>query len=172
MIISYPFGYALRHKIYYNTETKRGTVTFWSSYSGSLTGTDPTVNGDSFLPELFAHQNAFKGTLFGTNQYSEIQIGDERDVFLLLAALVLSAKGRDFSFSSLEGRKLSFSLVIEGSAEKEIITIKVQYGKAGKLTLDEANRLEFITREILQKAGFSIEEIKEGVEKIMAGASE
>jgi len=172
MIISYPFGYALRHKIYYNTETKRGTVTFWSSYNGSLTGTDPTANGDGILPELFAHQNALKGTLFGTNQYSEIQIGDERDVFLLLAALVTSAKGKEFSFSSLEGRKLSFSLGIEGRAKKEIITVKVQYGKAGKLTLDEANRLEAITREILQKTGFSIEEINEGVEKIMAGASE
>ena len=111
-------------------------------------------------------QNAFKGTLFGANQYTEFQIGDERDIFSILASMVLAKTGREFSFSSNEGRKIFLSLGKEGSRENEVFTVKVQYGKAGKLTLDEANKLEATAREILQKLGFSNQDISERLEII------
>jgi hypothetical protein len=169
MIVRSSFGYAFRHKIRYDTDTKRGTLTLWSSYDGLQLGTDPTVNGESLLSQYFSRfaSPIFGNPFYGANRNTEFQIGDEKDVFSILASLVMVKTGRKFSFLSNEGRMISFSLGKEGKQEKEIITVKIQYGNAGKLTLDEANTLEVTTREILQKLKYSNQDISERLESIM-----
>ncbi len=166
MITWHLFGYANRHRIYYQTKIKHGSIRLWSSYTGLAVGADPTVNGDDLVTRYTASHGVINDGIWGVNQYTEFQIGDAKDVLSLLAALIAIKNGRAYSFTNSEGRVISLSLAKEGKYEKDIITCNIQYGRSGKLTLDEAKDLETFAEEILLKLGFSDKEISGRINKI------
>jgi hypothetical protein len=165
MIFNLRFGYAGRHHIYYDTTLKRGNIKLWSSYSGSAIGADPTVNDDSFLSELAA-RDTLRKAFFGINRHTEFSITGEKDILSVLASLVAIKEGGEYSFTSKEGRKIALALGKEGKWEKEIITVNIQYGKAGKLTIEEADKLIVIARDIFHNLGYSDQEIAKILERI------
>jgi hypothetical protein len=171
MIIDLHFGYADRHHIYYDTQRKRGTIKLWSSYSGSITGADWIRTRAGSRSELNTQQETPKTTFFRANQQTEFLLADENDVLSMLASLVAVLNGDQFSFTSKEGRKITFSLKKEGKWEKDIITVKLQYGKAGKLTISEAHKLHTIAREILRDLGYSDQAISERLESVRRRSS-
>jgi hypothetical protein len=168
MIIDLRFGYAARHHIYYDTQRKRGTLKLWSSYSGSIIGVVPVKNHEGLPSKSITRQKARdqRETLFRANQHTEFLITDENDVFSFLASLVAVIHGQESSFTSREGRKITLSLKKEENWDKDVITVKIQYGQAGKLTIGEAHKLQTITRDILRNLGYYDQEISKKLENI------
>jgi hypothetical protein len=164
MIIRHNFGYGWRHKIYYDTDTKRGTLTLWSSYSSVGSEAEAAEKAADPVSEFFVRQGALREMLFGINRYTELQLGDEEDLLSLLAAVIAVKMGEDYSFMSREGRRITLSLEEVGSTENVIVNVKVQYGKEGKLSLGEAGALAAIIKEILIGFGYSRTDIVDGVE--------
>ena len=106
MILFSQFGYALRHCITYDPKSKPGNLRLWSSSNDSLVSLDPTKNGDSPLSEVVAHQ--FKrSSIFGANIYVDFSIGNDDDVFSILAATLMIKTGKDYSFKNFAGRMIS-----------------------------------------------------------------
>jgi hypothetical protein len=94
--------------------------------------------------------------MLSVNIYTEFQVGDERDLMLILACMTAGIDGRGFTFTSVEGRKISVSLGREGKWERSILTLNLQYSKdPGKLTIEEASKLAAIVKEILGRLGHS-----------------
>lgn len=168
MIIDLRFGYAARHHIYYDTQRKRGTLKIWSSYSGSIIGVNPIKNREDDLSKSIVRQKVRhqRETLFRANQHTEFLITDESDVLSLLASLIAVIHGQESSFTSREGRKITLSLKKEENWDKDAITVKIQYGQAGKLTIGEAHKLQTVTRNILRDLGYSDQEIAKRLESI------
>lgn len=166
MIIRHNFGYAWRHKIYYDTATKRGTLTLWSSYSGSSSEAEAAENGTDLISELIGQHEGLRDILFGVNRYSEFRLGDEEDLLHLLAGIIAVKMGEPYAFMSGEGRKIAFSLEELGKSENVIINVQIQYGKDGHLSLGEAGALAAIAKEILISIGYSKAEIAEGIGNI------
>lgn len=149
MIINLHFGYKNRHHIYYDTQLKRGTINLWTSQNGLKTGPAPVENDEDLLSGLLTRQESEGGPLFGANQHTEFQVADEKDMRSLLASLAAVTNGDEFSFTNKEGRKITLSLDKQEKRKKEVITMNIQYSKAGKLTIGEARKLQTIIREIL-----------------------
>lgn len=160
MIIDLHFGYTDRHHIYYDTERKSGTIKLWSSYSGSITGSDSSETQDDPASNTVIH-NALTETLFRGNQHTEFSIGDEQDLLSMLASLVAVKSGHESSFISKEGRRIAFSLRKQGAAKKNAINVAIQYGRAAKLTMGEAHKLHTIVMDVLRELGYSDKEISE-----------
>ena len=164
MIINLRFGYAARHQVYYNTDRKRGTLKLWSSYSDSLTGADSIEAQDVHPSGPLVHSGIFATTIFKENQQTEFAIADEQDLLSILASLASVRNGMDSSFTTREGRRIGFSL------KKEVIVVKIQYGKAAILTMGEAHKLQTIAKEILRDLGCSEQEISERLKRIPQGS--
>lgn len=154
MIVNLHFGYKSRHHIYFDTEFKRGTIKLWSSYKSLI------KENDNFLSEFIAQQESQTGGIFDANQYTEFLIGDEQDIFLILTSLMAIIDGNRFSFTSKEGRKITFTLE-KNAKKKDIVAVNIQYGKIGKLTMGEAHKLQTIMRDILFNMGYSEQKILE-----------
>lgn len=162
MAISSSFGYARQHKIYYNTLGKHGSITLWSSYSGSSAGADPISMGKSGWYHLDPAGFNALNSLLGSTSFTEIQIGDDKDVLSLFAALESVKSGREHTFSNCDNRKISFSRSQEANEKEEIIIVKIGASdKTGKLAIGEINELERILKEILLELGYSKTEIAE-----------
>ena len=162
MILFSKFGYALRHKFTYQPETKSGSLTLWSSYNGSYFSPNPSVNGGNPLSELFS----IDSQRYGGNHRTEFLIGDENDVFSLLASLIMIKNGKEYSFSNYQDREISFSITETENGQNKIVIAKIHYStNFGVLTLDEVNELEIITRNTLTNLGFSNQEIAEKLER-------
>ncbi len=165
MIINLHFGYKTRHHIYYDTERKRGALKLWSSYSG------PIENREAAAPELIILPEALTETLFSENQQTEFSIADEHDLFAMLASLVVVINnGAESSFTSKEGRRITLSLKKEAKSKKDVITVRIQYGQAAKLTMGEAHKLHTIAMDILRDLGYSDQDISKKLESISEGS--
>jgi hypothetical protein len=170
MIIDLHFGYAARHHIYYDTQRKCGTIKLWSAYSGPIIDIDAFKKNEGFLAEWIAHQESQRKTPFRVNQYTEFLIADENDILSILASLVAVINGKEFSFTSEEGRKITLALNKEGKREKEVITVNIQYGIAGRLTIGEAHKLQAIARKILRNLGYLDQEISAKLQNMKQGS--
>ena len=171
MILFSQFGYALRHSISYNPKSKPGNLRLWSSYNGSMLGTDPIKNGDNALSEFLSHQ--FKrSSIFGANTYVDFSIGNDDDVFSILAAILMIKTGKDYSFKNYAGRIISFSRAKAGNDNYDVILVNIRHNTdAGIITLKEIDELEIITRSILANLGYSNQEIAEKVKSVIALSS-
>ncbi len=158
MIINLRFGYAARHHVYYDTDRKRGTIKLWSCSS-------PITGGDSI--ETFpSRPGILSEILFRENQQIEFAIADEEEILSMLASLDSVRIGNHSSFTSKEGRKITFSWNKEVKSKKDLITVKIQYSKAAVLTMGEAHKLHTIAKQILREMGFSEQEISEKLERL------
>ncbi len=164
MIINLHFGYTSRHHIYYDTERKRGTLKLWSSYNNPVTDGSESQQASSSKPMI--RPETLAETLFRENQQTEFSIADEPDLVALLASLVAVKNGRESTFMSKEGRKIVLSLKRQGKSKKEVIDVAIQYGKAAKLTMGEAHKLQTIVMDILHDLGYSAEVISKKIESI------
>ena len=164
MAISSSFGYARQHKIYYNTLGKHGNITLWSSHSGSSAGADPISMGKSGWYKLDPVGFDALNSLLGSTSFTEIQIGDDKDVLSMFAALELAKSGREPAFSNYDNRKISFSRSHQANEKEEIIIVKIgASAKTGKLAIGEINELESLLKEILLELGYSKTEIAKKV---------
>jgi hypothetical protein len=136
-------------------------------------GVEPAKNSEGSPSKPIArprvrHQ---RETLFRASQHTEFLITDESDVLSFLASLIAVIHGQESSFTSKEGRKITLSLKKEENWDKDVITVKIQYGQAGKLTVGEAHKLQTITRDILRNLGHSDQEISKKLERISQATS-
>jgi len=157
MIVNLRFGYKNRHQVYFDTELKRGSIKLWSADKGT-TGDD-----EGALSGLFARQESHIGGLLDGNQYTEFLIEEEKDILLILASLIAATKGKIFSFSSKEGRKITFAMEKETKQENNAIVAHIQYSKPGRLTVGEVHKLQTIVKHILFNMGYSEQEILKGI---------
>lgn len=158
------FGYALRHRFTYESKRKSGSLVLWSSYDGTNIAPDPIINDKNPLSEFLG----IDSQRYGGSHYIEIPVGDENDIFPLLASLVMIRDGRECSFSNYQDRKVSFALTEAGPEQKKVISVKIRYNtNSGVLTFDELNELEVITKDILSNLGFSKQEIGQKLESII-----
>ena len=161
----FKFGYALRHRFTYESKRKSGSLVLWSSYDGTYIAPDPTINGGNLLSQFLS----IDSQRYGGSHHIEIPVGDENDIFPLLASLIMIRDGKECSFSNFQDRKISFALTEAGAEKKKVISVKIRYNtNSGVLTFDEVNELEVIARDILSNLGFSKQEIVEKVESIIA----
>ena len=170
MIVFSKFGYALRHSMTYNPKSKPGTLRLWSSYNGSALGVpaDPIQNGGSGWSEYLAAENR-RSPAFGSNVYVSISIGNDQDVFFILAAIMMIKNGRDYSFRNFAGRAISFIRSKAGSENQEVVLVNISHkSDIGMMTLKEIDEFEIVTRSILANLRYSEQQIAERVERLMA----
>ena len=161
--IPIPFGFALRHKIYYNPHIKRGHLLLWSFYKGKLSGKDPNKLGRGFSGQLFASEYS----KLGTTRHTKIPIGKGNELLSFLAAFEIAIKGKKYIFDSYEGREISFTPNKEKDREWEIL-VKIGINEnTGKLLYSEAKTLGKIMEGLLREIGYEKEEIEERVEKLI-----
>ncbi len=171
MIISSQFGYALRHKISFNADTKRGSLILWSYFDGFGVATDPLATDEGSLSEFLAYQ-AKRSPLFGANHSAEFPLGNDNDVWSILSALAMVKNGKEYAFSNYQDRTISFSREKTGKENKDIVIVKIRYSKnIGKLVLKEVSQLETLVKEILLNLGYSKQEISERLERVMTQSS-
>ena len=171
MILFSQFGYAWRHSMTYNPKSKPGNLRLWSSYQGSLLAPDPIKNGDSSLLEFLASQFR-RGPFFGESSYVDFSIGNDDDVFSILAAIKMIKMRKDYSFKNYAGRVISFSRSKAGDKNQDIVLVEVRHKtETGKVTPKEIDELEIITRKILSNLKYSNQEIAEKVERMIAQSS-
>jgi hypothetical protein len=167
MILSSQFGCALRHKISFNPDTKRGSLLLWSYFDGFGVATDPLTTGEGSLSEFLAYQ-AKRSPLFGINHSADIPLGGDNDLWSVLTALVMGKNGKEYSFTNYQDRMVSFSLEKTGKENKDIIIVKISYSKkTGKLLPREVSQLEPLMKEILSDLGYSKQEVVERLERVM-----
>lgn len=167
MIINLRFGYASRHHIHYDTERKRGTLKLWSPHVvNSMAGVDNGESHAATSSNSTLRRETLVETLFRDHQQTEFMIADEPDLIFILTALIAMKNGLEFSFLSREGRKITFSLKRQGKTKKDAITVQIQYGKAAKLTMGEAHKLQTIMMDILYSLGYSSKEIFDRLESL------
>jgi hypothetical protein len=156
----------------YNPKSKPGNLRLWSSYNGSLLAPDPIKNGDSSLLEFLASQFIRRGPFFGESSYVDFSIGNDDDVFSILAAIKMIKMGKDYSFKNYAGRKISFSQSKAGNENHGVVLVNIHYKTdIGNITLKEIDELEIVTRSILAKLKYSDQEIAEKVAHIIAQPS-
>jgi hypothetical protein len=168
MILFSQFGYALRHSMSYNPKSKPGNLRLWASYNGSLLAPNPIQNGDSSLLEFLASQFR-RGPFFGESNYVDFSIGNDDDVFSILAACKMIKTGRNSSFKNYAGRTISFSCSKADNRNHDVILVQIRHKTAtGMITPKEINELEIVTRNILSNLKYSKQEIAEKVEHAIA----
>ncbi len=166
MIINLVFGYKSRHHIYYATERKCGTIKLWSPFSRSATVSDPGAAQTDSPSSESLRRKTLTDMLYQENQQIEFAIGDESDLLDMLTALVAVKSGHESSFTSKEGRKISFALKEKSETKNDVITVHIQYSKAAKLTMGEVHKLHTILMDILHDLWYSDEEISERLESL------
>jgi hypothetical protein len=157
----------------YNPKSKPGILRLWSSFNGSTLGvtSDPIKNGDSSWLEFLAGQNR-RSPALGSNIYVTLSLGNDDDIFSILAAIMMIKKGKDYSFKNYAGRMISFSRSIVGNRNDEVILVNISHKTdTGMITLQEITEFETVTRNILANIGYSKQKISDKVEQIMAQSS-
>ena len=161
MINQIPFGFAFRHRIYYNTFIKRGHIMLWSFYEGKLSGKNPNALGRSFISKVFAGEYSKLGITWRT----KISIEKGNDLLSFLIALEVAIKGKRYIFENYEGREISFIPNKEKNKEWEIIVKVGSNEKTGKLLFDEAKSLSKIMKGFLLEIGYVRKEVEETIAK-------
>jgi hypothetical protein len=153
----------------YDLKSKLGNLRLWSSYNGSIGSADPIKNGDNSLLELLSTQ--FKRpNVFGSTIYLDMSVGEDDDVFSILAAVLMIREGKDYSFKNHAGRLATFSRTKVGKNNYDVVLVNVRHNdNTGIITLNELGELESVARNILANLGYSNEVISNKINAIVSG---